>query len=182
MQLMTRLSGLVLLAMIIAACGEDRSGEGARWENPEEKFNAIVKAVQAKDGGAIYDMLDSARRAQVDTLIGAQMANIDSLPEGEQGPWRSLIGKSKRDVYAHSMASDPMVGKVFDKGAKVVRIDTVVFVTLEHGGQYDLLYLRPSNGRLFITNSPEVAVYGARTTPGMPQPARSPDRGGNGGK
>ncbi len=168
---------LFLVALIATGCTDGSSGSGAQWENPEEKFKAIVKAVQEKNGGAIYDMLDSARRAQVDTLIGAQLANIDSLPEGERGPWRSLVGKSKREVYAHSMASDPMVGKVFDKGAKVVKVDTVVFVTVEHGGLYDLLYLRPQEGKLLITNSPEVAVYGSRSTPRMPPQSEKGEEG-----
>lgn len=150
----------LLVGLVLAAGCQSRG-----WEDPEQTFAAIVKAVQAKQGGMIYDLLDSARRAQVDAIIEAQMAHIDSLPQEERRAWSQLKGKSKREIYEKSMSSDPTVGKVFAAGARVVRVDTVICVTVEHGGQHDLLYLRPEGGVLRITNSPDVLVYGPRSTP-----------------
>jgi len=164
--------GIVVATFAVAGC----SGKG--WEDPNEVYGRIVEAVKGRDGGVIYDLLDSARKAQVDTFIGAQLANLDKLPAEERPMWEALKGEPKRSIYAKVMASDPTVGEIFGGGATVMRIDTMIYLTVDHGSRRDLLYLRPVDGRLRITNSPDVVVYGPRQVP-KPNPPRAPDDSGS---
>ncbi len=164
---------LFVLSLSLTALAGVAGCDVGGWEDPTQVHDRIVQAVRTRDGGTIYDLLDSARRAQVDTFIGAQLASLEKLPPEERPVWEALKGASKREIYAKVLASDPAVDDIFGEGAKVVRIDTIVYVTVEHGGRRDLLYLRPQGRKLQITNSPDAIVYGPRKLP-QPRSAAPP--------
>ncbi len=155
MSVMSVQRGLVTLA-IVGVCFAVGCSESGRWDDPREVYAKIAKAAAGKDGGFIYDMLDSARRAQIDTFIGLQMANIDSLSAEERPMWEALKGLSKREIYTKILESDPAVSDLFGGDSKVVKLDTFMIVTVEHNsGQHDLLYLRWEKGKYVISAAPE---------------------------
>jgi hypothetical protein len=119
----------------------------------------------------MYDMLDSARRAELDTLIGIHMANLDSLPPTERARWDSLKGKSKRDIYAKIIEGDQGVKELFKGGYKILKVDTLVVLTVQPEGQdANLMYLRPSNGSFEVTYPPEQPGMGPAPSQRGPMP------------
>jgi hypothetical protein len=172
MGLLRRLPMLLLATMALASCG------GEKFADPEKFYGDLVGAVKRSDGGYMYDMLDSSRRSEIDTLIGLHMANLDKLPPEERPRWDSLRGKPKREIYAQMIASDQGVAEMFGGSYKVLKVDTLVVLTVQHDGQQpNLMYLRPRDGGYNITfppRTPEPPRQGAQPQ----QPMQAPGNGG----
>lgn len=159
---------VAVVAGFSGGCGES----GGKWDDPREVYGKIAKAAAGKDGGFIYDMLDSSRRAQIDTFIGMQMGNIDSLSAEERPMWEALKGLGKREIYSKILESDPAVSDLFGGDSKVVKLDTFMIVTVEHNsGQHDLLYLRWERGRYVISAAPDAGLRPNPMPAGHPQVA-----------
>jgi hypothetical protein len=166
--------GVLLLllcgATILASCGGEKFGD------PNEFYDKLVKAANTKDGGYMYDILDSARRVEIDTLISMQMANLDKLPDSERPMWDSLKGKSKRDIYGRIIANDQGITEVFKGSYKVLKVDTLVVLTVQHEGQQpNILYLRPHGDKYMVAFPPRPP---AQAMPEGHPPVDVPQQGG----
>jgi len=142
---------LIPAALLFVACGGEEPGD------PEKFYDDLVTAVRQKDGVYMYDVLDSARRAEIDTLIGRQMESLDMLPAEERARWDALKGKEKRDIYATMIVNDEGVAQMFGGDYKILKVDTLVVLTVQHEGQQpNLMYLRPRKGGYSISFAPRV--------------------------
>lgn len=170
------LAPVLLLAPFLAvSCGGDRIGDA------EEFYAKLADEIRKSNGGYMYDMLDSARRADLDTLIGMHMASLDSLPLQERVRWDSLKGKSKRDIYAKIIEGDQAVKDLFQGTYKILDVDTLVVLTVQpEGEQPNLMYLRPSNGSFKVTFPPKPPDVGSAPVQ-RPAPQQAPMPPGNGG-
>jgi hypothetical protein len=163
---------LVLLSgALLASCGGSN-------QSPEEFYAELVKAAREKNGGYMYDVLDSAQQASIDTMIGMQMANLDSLPASERGRWDSLQGQSKRDIYAKVLMSDRGLADIFNTEYKVLKVDTLVVVQVQHTGQSpNTIYFRPTGSTYEIATPPRLPEMPAEHPP-MQAPPGQPGSGG----
>lgn len=161
-----RMAAPLLVSATLVSCG------GENFADPQKFYGDLVTAVREKNGGYMYDVLDSARRSEIDTLIGLQMQSLDKLPPEERPQWEALKGKEKRDIYSKMIVEDQSVASMFGGEYKITKIDTLVVLTVEHQGQQpNLMYLRPSNGEYRITFPPRVPdapFRGAEPPPGAP--------------
>lgn len=142
------LLALIAGGLVLASCG-------GGLQDPHEFYGQLVEAARKHDGGFMYDVLDSARKAEVDTLIGMQLANVDKLPPFERPRWDSLKGKSKREIYSRILGTDEGVAALFRGDYKITRVDTFVVVTVQHSGQpQNVMYLRPRDGKYVVSQAP----------------------------
>ncbi len=156
----TVLCGLLSL-LPLAGCGQEQQ------QDPQAFYRSLVEAARKQDGAFMYDVLDSSRRSEVDTLIGMQMANLSQIPPEERGRWEALKGKPKREVYAKILAADQGIAALFKGEYKVLRADTLVALTVQHEGQpANVIYLRPRNGSYVVAKPPR--------PPGAPMNAPAP--------
>ncbi len=163
---------LLPIALLLSACGGDGIGDA------EQFYADLAQAIRSKDGGYMYDHLDSARRADIDTLIGIQMKNLDSLPLDERLRWDSLKGKGKREIYAKILEGDKGVDDLFRGEYKIVKVDTLVILTVQaRDGESNLMYLRPSDGSFKITFPPRSPVPPVQAPPPMRAPVPPPGGG-----
>ena len=157
----------IFLALLLAACGD---GVGGSQQDPRDFYKELVTAAKEKNGSYMYDVLDSSRRAEIDTLIGMQMANLEAVPEAERPMWDSLKGKSKQEIYGKVLASDPSVAALFEGDYTITKVDTMVVITVQHAGQDpNILYLRPHKGKYLVSRPPRL--------PMPPLPAGHPPMG-----
>ncbi len=164
---------LLLGPFLLVSCGGDQIGDAGEF------YGKLSEEIRKSNGGYMYDMLDSARQADLDTLIGMHMASLDSLPPDERVKWDSLKGKSKRDIYAKIIEGDQGVKDLFQGGYKILKVDTLVVLTVQPEGQEpNLMYLRPSKGSFKVTFPPAPPAAGrapVRQPSPMPQqPDSSP--------
>jgi hypothetical protein len=135
-------------ALLLASCG-------AKQQSPEDFYAELVKAARAKNGPYMYDILDSAQRASIDTMIGMQMSNLDKLAPEERAHWDSLKGKSKREIYGKVITSDKGLSDIFSTDYKVLKVDTLIVVQIQHTGQEpNTIYLRPKKGTFEVATPP----------------------------
>ncbi|MBS1913921.1 MAG: hypothetical protein JST22_18175 [Bacteroidetes bacterium] len=168
-----RPSGHAIAALLLIAAGVLVSSCGGGAESdPRDFYRELVEAARKHDGGFLYDVLDSARRAEVDTLIGMQMAHLDQLPPAERTRWEALKGKSHRDIYSKILATDQGVAAMFAGDYKVLKVDTLIVVTVQHSGQpANVMYLRPRGDKYQVAKPPRPPGG----PPGGPQ-AQRPDQ------
>ncbi len=151
----------------LAACA-DTAGD------PRDFYKRLVEAARTHDGGFMYDVLDSSRRAEVDTLMGLQMANLDKLPPSERPRWDSLKGKPKREIYARILGSDEGVAALFKGEYVIKRVDTLIVLTVQHSGQPEnIMYLRPNGAGYVVSQAPRRP----EPQPQEPPPSASPESG-----
>lgn len=162
----------VLLPLLpLAGCGQEQQ------QDPQAFYRSLVEAARKQDGAFMYDVLDSSRRSEVDTLIGMQMANLSQIPPEERGRWEALKGKPKREVYSKILAADQGIAALFTGEYNVLRADTLVALTVQHEGQpANVIYLRPRNGSYVVAKPPR--------PPGAPMnaPAQAPPAQGSQGR
>jgi hypothetical protein len=153
---------------------------GGKGQGPEDFYADLVKNARAANGGYMYDVLDSAQRASIDTMIGMQMANLDKIPPSERARWDSLKGQSKRDIYGKILTSDKGLSDIFKADYKIVKIDTLVLVQVQHTGQEpNTIYLHPKGGSYEIATPPRPPSDGmpAEHPPVEAPPSQQPPAG-----
>ncbi|HVZ40275.1 MAG TPA: hypothetical protein VHI13_13430 [Candidatus Kapabacteria bacterium] len=160
---------LIAAGVLVSSCG------GGADADPRDFYRELVEAARKHDGGFLYDVLDSARRAEVDTLIGMQMAHLDQLPPTERARWEALKGKSHRDIYSKILATDQGVAAMFAGDYKVLKVDTLIVVTVQHSGQpANVMYLRPRDGKYLVAKPPRPPGGPQGQRPDQPPGQRAP--------
>jgi hypothetical protein len=167
----SRLTFLALICgVLLAACGGG--------EDPKQSYADLVKAAQAGDGAYMYEALDKGYRAEVDTMMARQTAMIAQMPADERAKWEPLKGLKGKDAFAKMVTlnrNDPRTDMTsrFKGDYSVLKVDTVVVLTIQHKGQQpDLMYMRLEDGKYRVTAPP--------APPSMPQgemPPGHPDVG-----
>lgn len=175
---------LLFCLTLIAGCGEKKPDVAAR-PDPREVYAQWVTAVNAGDGGKMFDMFDSTQKvlsmAMVQQRVSMMIADSSKKPlvAGFQG-----LGP--REAFAKLISIDGGLEKSNVQGDyKILAVDTLYAVTVQHSGKMaDLVVLKWENGAFKISAPPtrqDVALRVAneqRMNPEVPAdavPAAAPD-------
>jgi hypothetical protein len=142
---------LCLSGVLLNACGDHR-------DDPKKAYGELVTAAHAGDGGTMYELLDHKYRTDVDTMMVQQASMADQMPAEEKAKWEALKGLKGKEAFAKmlSLNRDMMTAR-FKGDYDVLKVDTVVVLTVQHKGQpADLMYMRWEDGKYRVTAPPSV--------------------------
>lgn len=165
----------LLCGTLLVSCGDKHAGD------PKDAYAGLVKAAQKGDGGAMYDYLDSNFRAQVDQMMEVQAKNKDQMPPDERAKWEQMNGLKGRDAFAKMVTlNKEMMTSRFQGEYKVLKVDTLVVLTVQHTGQpAELMFLRYEKGGYRVTAPPSPPSQMPASHPQVPNPHMAPpDQGG----
>ena len=132
-------------------------------QTPEDAYAAIAFAVEKRDFGAMYDMMDSAYRRYWSMMVQVNRQQADRMDSVEGAKWKRLIGvEDMREAFIQYMTESPAWWSHYAGGYRHIRTDSLVMVITHHqNGVPMATYYRYEAGSYRMTPPPEAQVSAA---------------------
>jgi hypothetical protein len=148
------ISILCALALLTIIAGLAAGFSGGSTEDPTEAYASLVKAASEKNYGFLYDALDRDMQLAFDSLMAMSYRSRQTMDPVEKAFWDSVGTRPSREAFIAVMGRDPMATQGLAGSYNVVKVDTLVVLSIERNGVGELRYFSPEGGKLKVTSAP----------------------------